>query len=119
AESSDDDELVNVGDDVDEEITRAFATSEPMSAGNDSAVDTSSTKSETSDRSSRGKRSSSACSSSNIEAKILHSLVSKQQKQFSNLLFDSFQVIMSNPNSTPAEIECMQTAFRKCGMFTG
>ncbi len=50
-----------------------------------------------------------------IEAKINHSVLSKQQKQFSNLLLDSCQVILSNPNSTPAEIECMQTAFRKCG----
>lgn len=52
-----------------------------------------------------------------IEAKINHSVLSKQQKQFSNLLLDSCQVILSNPNSTPAEIECMQTAFRKCGSY--
>lgn len=51
----------------------------------------------------------------NIENKIINSLLSKQQKQFSNLLLDSFQVILSNPNTTPAEIECMQTVFRKCG----
>ena len=52
-----------------------------------------------------------------IETKITNSVLSKQQKQFSNLLLDSFQVILSNPNSTPAEIECMQTAFRKCGAY--
>ena len=52
-----------------------------------------------------------------IETKIINSVLSKQQKQFSNLLLDSFQMILANPNSTPAEIECMQTAFRKCGKY--
>ena len=50
--------------------------------------------------------------------KIINSLLAKQQKQFANLLFDSFQVILINPNSTPAEIECMQIVFRRCGKFT-
>lgn len=50
-----------------------------------------------------------------IERKINRSVLSKQQKQFSNLLLDSCQVILSNPNSTPAEIECLQTALSECG----
>lgn len=50
-----------------------------------------------------------------IERKINNSFLSKQQKQFSNLLLDSCQVILSNPTSTPAEIECLQTVLSVCG----
>lgn len=39
----------------------------------------------------------------------------KHRRQFANLLLDTFQVILSNPSSTPAEIECMQCALHKCG----
>lgn len=52
-----------------------------------------------------------------IERKINKSVLTKQQKQFSNLLLDSCQVILSNPNSTPAEIECLQTALSECGKY--
>lgn len=41
----------------------------------------------------------------------------KHRRQFANLLLDTFQVILSNPSSTPAEIECMQNALHKCGEF--
>lgn len=42
-------------------------------------------------------------------------LLAKQQKQFSSLLFDSCQAILLNVNSTPAEIECLQSVLHSCG----
>ena len=42
-------------------------------------------------------------------------MIEKQQKQFSILLFDSMQAILMNPNSTPTEIECLQSVLRSCG----
>ncbi|CAG2165074.1 unnamed protein product [Oppiella nova] len=45
------------------------------------------------------------------------SLATKQEKQFSLLLYDSFHAILLNPNSTPTEIECLQTSLRSCGKF--
>ncbi len=43
------------------------------------------------------------------------SLIIKQQKQFSILLLDSCQAILLNCNSTPSEIECLQSVLRSCG----
>lgn len=42
-------------------------------------------------------------------------MIEKQQKQFSLLLFDSLQAILLNANSTPSEIECLQSVLRSCG----
>lgn len=45
------------------------------------------------------------------------SVVMKQTKQFSILLFDSCQAILLNSNSTPSEIECLQSVLRSCGKY--
>lgn len=42
-------------------------------------------------------------------------MIEKQLKHFSILLFDSMQAILQNPNSTPTEIECLQSVLRSCG----
>ena len=44
-------------------------------------------------------------------------MIDKQQKQFSLLLFDSLQAILLNVNSTPTEIECLQSVLRSCGQL--
>ncbi|KPM06607.1 hypothetical protein QR98_0050840 [Sarcoptes scabiei] len=78
-------------------------------------ADSSSCQSVSSDRSVR--KNSETGNTSSVESRIQLSLLSKQQKKFANLMLDSFQVILSNPNSTPAEIECMQIIFRRCGKY--
>ncbi|XP_054153462.1 uncharacterized protein LOC128952146 [Oppia nitens] len=45
------------------------------------------------------------------------SLKVKQQKHLYLLLYDSLQTILLNPNSTPTEIECLQSVLRSCGKY--
>ncbi|KAH9522725.1 RNA binding [Dermatophagoides farinae] len=124
--SSDDEDVENVAnidndDDLDDFSNGQNQNNDQQSsATNDSSqADSSSCKSGSSERfctttTSNVKKTS---STNSIEMKIINSLLAKQQKQFANLLFDSFQVILINPNSTPAEIECMQIVFRRCGKY--
>ena len=91
---------------ADEEVSRAFSSDPGISDTDESLSNRQSNNGNNNRR-----------SSMDIEQKIINSVLLKQQKQFASLLIDSFQVILSNPNSTPAEIECMQTGFRKCGMI--
>ncbi|CAG2101817.1 unnamed protein product [Medioppia subpectinata] len=44
-------------------------------------------------------------------------VMAKQEKQFSVLLYDSFQAILMNANSTPTEIECLHSSLRSCGKY--
>ncbi|XP_075675820.1 uncharacterized protein LOC113798982 [Dermatophagoides pteronyssinus] len=117
------DDNADDNDDVDDDDFDDFSNSqsinnnnnnnnETSSANDSSQADSSSCKSGSSERSMKK-----TSSTNSIEIKIMNSLLCKQQKQFANLLLDSFQVILSNPNSTPAEIECMQCVFRQCGKY--
>jgi len=107
-DSSDDseDNCSNVDNNsADEEVSRAFSADLP------SDMEESTHKSDTSPIPLMRR------TSLDIETKIINSVLSKHQRQFSNLLLDSFHVILQNSSATPAEIECMQMAFRKCGTF--
>nr|XP_027205380.1 putative protein DDB_G0292252 [Dermatophagoides pteronyssinus] len=116
-DEDDDDEDVNFDDfsnsqSINNNNNNNNNNNETSSANDSSQADSSSCKSGSSERSMKK-----TSSTNSIEIKIMNSLLCKQQKQFANLLLDSFQVILSNPNSTPAEIECMQCVFRQCGKY--
>lgn len=118
SDSNDDDEIEEESSEEDLDVIELNGNNSnnmpnnEFSANDSSQADSSSCKSGSSERSIKK-----TSSTNSIETKIINLLLAKQQKQFAHLLLDSFHVILSNPNSTPAEIECMQTVFRKCGKF--